>query len=66
MMSSEHDRFGELRRIQKREYERVVEQIASQYSVPNGASYSIYTDRSTMERKDPHNKNATIKGRPAI
>lgn len=66
MKSSEYDRLGDLQRIQKREYERIIVEFAHEHSVPRGASYSIYTDRSTMERKNPRDNQTTIKGRPVL
>ena len=46
---SEYDRLGDLYRIQKREYEKVIQQFAKKRNlIP---SSPIYTDRSTMERK---------------
>lgn len=55
--SSEYDRFAEIRRIQKREYERVVEKIAKEHSEQLIHSAPIYTDRSTMERKNVSKRN---------
>lgn len=49
--SSDYDRFAELRRIQKIEYERVVDEIAKEHCEQPIHSTPIYTDRSTMERK---------------
>ena len=50
--SSDYDKFAELRRMQKIEYERVVEEIAKEHCERPIHSTPIYTDRSTMERKN--------------
>lgn len=49
--ASDFDRIAELKRIQQKEYERVVEEIAERFSKNPIPSAPIYTNRSTMERK---------------
>ena len=58
MKSTEFDRFAEIRRIQQKEYKRVVEVIALEKSRDSARSYPIFTDRSTMERKETTNQVA--------
>lgn len=53
MKRSDFDNFNELRRLQKREYERTVEEIVKEFSEPARQSHPIFTDRTTMERKEP-------------
>ena len=54
---SDYDKFAELRRMQKIEYERIVEEIAKEHCEQPIHSTPIYTDRSTMERKTVSKQN---------
>ena len=60
MRSSERDRLAELKRIQQQEYNRVVEKIAKEVGEPTRRNYPIFTDRTTMERKDDKRKDNII------
>ena len=53
MKRSDFANFNELRRLQKREHERTVEEFVKKFSEPARQSYPIFTDRTTMERKEP-------------
>ena len=52
--ASDYFMFGEICRTLNKEYERVVEEIATEKGNELGSrpSSPIYTDRSTMERKN--------------
>lgn len=60
MSSSEHDRLAELKRIQQKEYKRVVDEIAKKACESTGIHQPIFTDRTTMERKDDKRKDNII------
>lgn len=60
MRSSERDRLAELKRIQQQEYERVVEEIAKEVGEPTRRNHPIFTDRTTMERKNDKRKDYII------